>query len=224
MDINAITATATGNGSKAARDAASLAENFDDFLKLLTTQLRHQDPLSPMESNEFVSQLVQFTGVEQSINTNRNLEKLLDMQVASQAIAGLGYIGKTVEAASEYGTLQDGKIDFAYSIGANMETTSIGIYDLSGKLVYSAEGGRNVGKHSFTWDGTTNTGEKLDSGSYRIAVSGSNEASAMNQIPTAVIGSVTGLQNAPDGLLLTIGEINIPLGNVVAVRDPEAAA
>ena len=59
---------------------ASLAETFDTLLTLLTTQLQYQDPLDPMDTNEFTSQLVEFTGVEQAISTNKKLDQLISLQ------------------------------------------------------------------------------------------------------------------------------------------------
>lgn len=223
MDISSITASAS-NTSSANTDAAKLADNFDDFLKLLTTQLKYQDPLSPMESNEFVAQLVQFTQVEQSIASNRNLEKLLEGQKASQTAAGLGYLGNTVEAASEYGTIQDGKLELGYAIGTKMKTTSISIHDLSGKLVYSTTGETAPGKHGFTWDGTALDGSKRESGSFRITVTGASDESSLEQLPTSITGRVTGVQSAEDGVLLSVGEVNLPMGNIISVKETPAAS
>ena len=97
MEISQLGANPAAAASEVA--GAKLAENFDTFLQLLTTQLQHQDPLSPMESNEFVAQLVQFSEVEQAIASNKSLEKLIDLQNTNQATAAIGYIGQTVEAA-----------------------------------------------------------------------------------------------------------------------------
>jgi len=65
----------TTDAQKTTASKASLSQDFDDFLQLLTTQLQNQDPLNPMDSNEFTNQLVQFSQVEQQINSNQKLDK-----------------------------------------------------------------------------------------------------------------------------------------------------
>ena len=96
--------------------SASLAENFNAFLTLLTTQLKNQDPTEPMNSQEFVGQLVQFSQVEQAIRSNQSLEKLIDLQNTSQISAALGYIGSQVEITSDIAALVNGKAEFSYTL------------------------------------------------------------------------------------------------------------
>ncbi|MCC7047960.1 MAG: hypothetical protein IT562_14710, partial [Alphaproteobacteria bacterium] len=91
--IGSATDTATATGTT--KSMSKLAENFDQFLTLLTTQLKNQDPLSPMDSAQFTQQLVSFAGVEQQINTNKNLETLLSLQKSNQMVGALDLMGKT---------------------------------------------------------------------------------------------------------------------------------
>src|SRR5438045_3902850 len=79
------------------KDTAGLNQNFNQFLTLLTTQLKNQDPLSPMDSTQFTNQLVSFSQVEQQIRTNDNLTKLLANSNTAQTTLGLSYIGLTVQ-------------------------------------------------------------------------------------------------------------------------------
>ena len=102
MEIGSLLSqTAAGGTSSAAADSNRLSGDFDQFLTLLTTQLQHQDPLEPLDSNEFVNQLVSFSQVEQAIKSNKQLESLLAMQTTGQAMGALSYIGHTVEALWE---------------------------------------------------------------------------------------------------------------------------
>src|SRR3954470_17819141 len=98
MDVTSVTAASTSATSTSAAASAQkqLAGNFDTFLTLLTTQLKNQDPLSPMDSNQFTQQLVQFSQVEQQINANKNLESLVSMSKAQGATSAVGYLGKTL--------------------------------------------------------------------------------------------------------------------------------
>src|ERR1700675_2201733 len=93
-------ATATSNTSTAQAAGAvgsqQLAGNFDTFLKLLTTQLQNQDPLSPLDTNQFTQQLVEFASVEQQVNMNSNLQTLISMQQSSESLQALQLVGDNV--------------------------------------------------------------------------------------------------------------------------------
>src|SRR5712675_2430466 len=95
MDVNsAAAAAAAATPSGAVTAQKSLSTNFNTFLTLLTTQLKNQDPLAPMDSNQFTQQLVQFSQVEQQINANKNLESLISLTKARGAIDAVSYLGK----------------------------------------------------------------------------------------------------------------------------------
>ncbi len=106
---------------RSASSLASLSENFDAFLTLLTSQLQNQDPLDPMDSSEFTNQLVQFSAVEQQIQANQNLETLIQLQNAQSAANAVGYIGKDVEVPSSQIMLQDGEAKFAYTLADSVD-------------------------------------------------------------------------------------------------------
>ncbi|MEI9931484.1 MAG: flagellar hook capping FlgD N-terminal domain-containing protein [Rhizomicrobium sp.] len=110
----------TGSTLNGAQNSAAqqLAGNFDTFLQLLTTQLQNQDPMSPMDSNQFTQQLVEFAGVEQQMNTNTNLQSLIALSMSQQASAAVGYIGHTVVMTSGKGSLANGNVDWTYNLSA----------------------------------------------------------------------------------------------------------
>src|SRR6202161_621777 len=95
------TPTSNASTAQAAGDVGSqqLAGNFNTFLTLLTTQLQNQDPTSPLDTNQFTSQLVQFSQLEQQLDTNANLQTLISGQTTSTVGTAIGYIGHTVEAS-----------------------------------------------------------------------------------------------------------------------------
>lgn len=113
MEINSATVQSQEAFGSRGTGISNLAENFDNFLTILITQLQNQDPLSPMESNEFTSQLVQFTGVEQQVLQNKNLEELIRLQSANQTLSAVSFIGKLVEATGDTNTLTDGEATFS---------------------------------------------------------------------------------------------------------------
>src|SRR3954468_21748675 len=92
------TAPSTGAGVSfsSATDKTTLAGNFNTFLTLLTTQLKNQNPLDPLDTNQFTQQLVQFAQVEQQMKSNDQLQTLVSLQQSAQATAALSYVGSTV--------------------------------------------------------------------------------------------------------------------------------
>jgi flagellar basal-body rod modification protein FlgD len=218
MEVSA--AASASSTTKSGIASAKLAENFDTFLTLLTTQLRNQDPLEPTKSEEFVAQLVRFSQVEQAIASNQSLEKLLDMQVANQTAAAIGYMGHTVEAEGDVAPLQDGKATWNYALGEKATGAIIVISDSAGKVVYSTPGETEPGKHSFVWDGLDASGDPLPEGRYTIAVNAYDSNMDQIEVATSIEGIVTGVASGANGALLSLGPVNVALAGVLAVKQP----
>ncbi|NKB20147.1 MAG: flagellar hook assembly protein FlgD [Alphaproteobacteria bacterium] len=216
-------ASATSTTSQTAADlaGAKLADNFDTFLQLLTTQLQNQDPLDPQDSAEFVNQLVQFSEVEQSIASNKSLEQLLDLQTTTQGTAALNYIGQTVEASGATAPLQGNRAQFSYTLPDNTETTNLIISDENGSVVFSTSGETDTGQHDFVWDGNDSNGTQLPEGAYTLTVSAQNSDGDPVTATTSVSGLVTGVETGDAGALLSLGLVKIPLTNVISVQQQE---
>lgn len=199
--------------------SSKLAENFDTFLKLLTTQLKNQDPLEPLKSSEFVNQLVQFSQVEQAINANKNLEKLLAAQTANRAAASLSYIGKTVEAKGNTVPLKDGNAEFTYALAEQAESTLIIITNDKGDLVFSAQGNTDAGKHGFVWDGLDKNGNQAPDGAYKITVAARTDDDDIIDITINVVAQITGIETTDNELFLVSDDVKLPFADVVSVRE-----
>jgi len=211
--ITPTTTAATTSASATAK--TTLAQNYDSFLKLLTTQLQHQDPLSPMDSNQFVSQLVQFSQVEQAIATNSNLEKMIGIENSNQTTAALGYIGNTVEASGGSAPLQDGKAQFSYTLKA-AGNTEIVITDQNGSAVAVANGESAAGKHNFVWDGKMLDGSTAPAGVYNIQIVGADGKPL--SVDTTGFGKVTGVESGTNGLVLDLDGVQVPVANILSVQ------
>ena len=111
--------------SQSGAATAKLQEDLNRFLNLLVTQLKNQDPLDPMDANEFTSQLVSFANVEQQIHQNANLEELIKLQQSSQIASIVDYIGTRIEATTKHTVLEDGKAEFSYSMDENASDVTI---------------------------------------------------------------------------------------------------
>jgi flagellar basal-body rod modification protein FlgD len=202
-----------------AKDRATIGETYDQFLLLLTTQLKNQDPLSPMDSTEFTNQLVSFSQVEQQIKTNDNLTKLVNQANLSATTLGLSFIGLNVNISSgQFEYPGSGSTITSYTLPANAATTRISVVDDTGNVVYSQAGETTAGQHNFTWNGKDNNGQVMPAGTYRLLVGAQGADGKSVSVSTLVPGFVRGITTADDGTInLVIGHDKtqiIPLSSV----------
>ncbi len=150
---------------------ATLASDMDSFLLLLTTQLKNQDPLSPLEPTEFTNQLVQFASVEQQIATNASMEELLKVQNAALASMVVGFIGNEVLTENTGQVpLQNGEAKFEYTLTNNAANVVMTIMDDNGKVLFTRAGEPSIGTHEVTWDGKDGSGRDMPDGVYKISI------------------------------------------------------
>ena len=224
MEINGVSFKDPSSGGGSDVASSTLADTFDTFLALLTTQLQNQDPLDPMKSEQFTSQLVQFAGVEQSINPNKKLEQLIELQTSSQLNTAVSYIGRIVEVVADELLLDNGAAKISYGLDHNAETTVITIVDLNGNAVRTINGEIAAGRHEFDWDGRDADGNVLTDGVYGfnvVAVDGDDETV---DTVSASLGRVTGVEIVDDALWLNIGEMGVPFDSLFAVREDEPSS
>lgn len=214
-------ANASQSGSGKSRTA--LADNFEMFLTLLTEQMKNQDPLSPLDSNEFVSQLVQFSSVEQQINQNSTLEKLVGLQVASVGGATVSYLGKEIRVDSDEAHLGPDGAMWTYGVDGDAAEVTISVLDATDKVVFTTEGSTEPGEHGFLWDGKDNSGQALPQGAYRIEVDAKTETSKSLSTWVATFGLVTGVDLSGAEPVLMMGQARAPFSKIQAVREPMVA-
>jgi flagellar basal-body rod modification protein FlgD len=215
MDVAATQTQTAAAGSQ--KSLKQLTSNFDTFLTLLTTQLKNQDPLEPMDSNQFTQQLVQFSQVEQQINSNANLEKLIALTKNQSANDAVSYLGKTVTLTDGEGALMDGSAKWAYSLENDATATKLMVLNANGKAVYVGNGETASGLHAFTWNGKDNGGNDLPPGAYVLKVIASNGADAPVNAHVASQGVVTEVDLTGDEPLLMLGPLGVPLSKAQLV-------
>jgi len=206
--------TATQNTAKAAVD---LSQNYQTFLQLLTTQLKNQDPLNPMDSSQFTSQLVQFSSVEQQIQANTNLETLINAQASNATASAVNYIGRTVAATSDSVGLQNSTAAINYALDNDVAATSITISDASGHPVRTLTGETGQGAHTITWDGKDANGNQLKDGTYKMAITATNSDQSAANAEIGISGVVTGVGLVNDEPQLAIGGVTVPMSKVLSV-------
>lgn len=222
--ISLLTGASGGTGSTGSTAAtASLSDNFDNFLTLLTTQLQYQDPLSPMDANEFTSQLVQFSQVEQSIATNKNLEGLIALQQAGQSVAAVGYLGKTVEALGNSAPLVDSTATWNYALGQEASINVLRIVDATGKTVKVLSGETDPGKHTLTWDGKDDNGIQMPDGVYSLVVAPQNLDGEPMESASSFTGIVTSVATVDGQITLDVQGVGITLDELLIINQPPAA-
>lgn len=220
----------TVNSASSVQNAASqgamtkLNADFDQFLRLLTTQLQNQDPLSPMDSTEFTNQLVGFSQVEQQIKLNDQMQSLLAFQTLNLTAVGLGFIGKNVEVQGS-AFYNDGttgaSMNYVMPEGAVKGTVTI--KDSSGTTVYKSDADLSAGSHRIDWDGKDLNGQQVAKGTYTLEVSAQTEDNVSLNITKFVPGFVEGLETGDDGNLnLVINGEMVPITDVRKVSVPTA--
>lgn len=218
-EINGVPFKPRNDGSTEAA-SVSISDSFDTFLSLLTTQLKNQDPLDPLDANQFTEQLVQFAGVEQAINTNKKLDQLLALQSGSQLNAAVGYLGNDIEANADKIMLQGGSATLKYELLGNANQNLVTIVDGFGQPVRTISGERNAGIHEFAWNGRDNNGNAVSDGVYSFFVTAVDGNGGTVQAATSMVGRVTGVKALDGAVTLSVGDLDIPLEDVFAVHTP----
>lgn len=212
---------ANRQNNSASGASAAFGSDFDSFLLLLTTQLRNQDPTQPLDTNQFTQQIAMLSNVEQTININSNLEKLIGLANSSQLNSVAGYIGKRAEADGTQGVLNQGRAVFVYDLAKAAAQTEITISDPLGRVVFSGDGSTYAGRNEVIWDGVNQfTGEELPDGPYRFMVKAKDSGGQEIEATTFTSGRVTAA-NLEDGkVTLSLGdEITLPLDKILSVRE-----
>jgi len=170
MSVNPVDAS-NSNASQVTSSKDS-ALGKDDFLNLLVAQLQNQDPLNPMDSTAFTSQLAEFSSLEQLANVNENLENLQMYQSSINNAQAVSFIGKNIDALGNSIKLESGENeDIHFELSQDSSSVVINIYDEAGSLVnYIENGPLGKGKQSVEWDGTDNAGNALTGGIYKFEV------------------------------------------------------
>jgi flagellar basal-body rod modification protein FlgD len=206
--------TAAGAASTAQKDRAGIADNFDAFLLLLTTQLRNQSPLDPLDTNQFTQQLVQFASVEQQIKSNESLNALLSSSRASNIATAATFVGMRVTADGATTQLKDGSAQWSLTLGRSAAQATIDIVDASGNTVATQTGALAAGTQTFSWDGRTSTGQLAPAGAYSLVINARDVSGQPVSVGSEIGGIVDGLDLQGTEPALMIGAIRIPLDQI----------
>lgn len=211
-------AASTGTAKKVG-DRAMIAENFDAFLLLLTTQLKNQSPLDPMDTNQFTQQLVQFASVEQQLKSNDTLNALLTSARGSSVSTAASFVGMQVTADGNTARLANGKAEWMINPARSAQANVI-VLDSTGSVVATSTQTLPAGSQKFTWDGKTSTGTAALPGEYTINITARDAAGQNVSVKTEILGVVNSVDVSEGEPVLVIGANRVPLGKVRAITWP----
>ncbi|MCW8917027.1 MAG: flagellar hook assembly protein FlgD [Magnetovibrio sp.] len=219
--FNSVASTeAIDTSTQAGQSKQKLQEDLNQFLNLLVAQLQNQDPLEPLDANEFTAQLVQFASVEQQIQQNANLEQLLTVNQNAQAASMVNYLGTVVEVTGAEFQMLNNQAVMTYTLPKDVKENTITIQDASGKTVFTAQGSKDAGLHRIGWDGIQNDGTQAPDGPYKLHVSAKDADGNLVDVAQTVFGYVTSTGIKDGNVTITMGEIETDMTNIISVERP----
>jgi flagellar basal-body rod modification protein FlgD len=214
-------ASSSSTSSSGSTDNGTIAGNFQTFLTLLTTQLKNQNPLDPLDTNQFTQQLVQFAQVEQQIKQNQQLETLISIEKSAQVTTALAYVGQTATVDGQTAALANNKATWSFT-SPKPATATISIRSASGQTVHSATFSVSAGTQNFVWDGRDSNGTKWPDGNYTISIVGKDASGQPVSIATEVEGVVDSVDVTKSPPILSIGGQDFTLDKIKRVTRPGA--
>lgn len=208
-------ATTTSASSSTAINTAGIGEEFNNFLQLLTAQIKNQDPLSPLDSTQFVEQLATFSSLEQQVKTNVSLEGIASMIGDLHAIVANDWLGQEVAVASKHVAYEGKPVEFEVNPSLAHDQAVLTVTDSQNNVVWQEALDASSERHS--WDGTiANQNAKAASGIYQFQLDLFKDGQPIAQTDADFISKVTALGNE-DGKLV-LGTENYLTGDLATTR------
>jgi len=204
----------TTDNTSTVNQAAVLGK--DDFLKLLVTQMKNQDPLDPMDGTEYTAQLAQFSSLEALQNIDAEIQQLKTSQAAANNSRAADYLGKTVTAVGDRFDLSGGMVsDLRFRLENPATETFVKVYNSAGQYVASLDNGaRTAGEHVFTWDGLDSQGIAAPDGTYFIEVLAVDGNGNPVTTETVFSGRATEINFREETAYLTVGGREVTLADI----------
>ncbi len=216
-NLAALTASnGTSSATTSSNAAAQLTGNENTFLKMLMTQLKNQDPTSPLDTSQFTTELVQFSGVEQQISTNSSLTQLIQLTQSGQLLQGSSVVGHTVAVANSDMPVQNGSGQIQFSVPSNQNVV-VSVANSAGTLLSQSTVSATSGVNNWSWNAKSSAGASEPDGDYKVSVNAVDSTGAATNIPFDAIGQATGVSVSGNTLNLQMGKVTTPFTNVQSV-------
>jgi flagellar basal-body rod modification protein FlgD len=228
MDTSALNAlSALSQTSSTTTDAAKgkpAKKELDqaDFLHLMTVQLQYQDPLKPVDNQEFTAQLTSFSSLNQLVDLNKKLDAMQGEQLSLTQLQATSLIGKEVSMKGDSVHLgTDGKTTIPFQLAADAGRVSLHVTDKEGNVVRTIEAGAlKAGEQTVAWDGKDDKGGAAPQDDYTVAVDAFDAQGKTVGVATLVQGVVSGVDLSGSEVAVTINGMQAPLSSLIAVRTP----
>jgi flagellar basal-body rod modification protein FlgD len=212
-------ASSSGAAATSALASQQIAGNFQSFLTLLTTQLQNQNPLDPLDTNQFTQQLVEFAGVQQQLNTNDSLATLVSLQQTAQSTQALGFVGKTAVVNGSTAVMTNAAATWQVSIPTNSNLT-VNITNSSGQTVFTGKYAVNAGNNQpFVWNGQGNDGTQWPDGKYTMSATAADSTGKSVAVSTQIQGVVSSVDLTQSPPLLSINGQTYMVSQIQAITD-----
>jgi flagellar basal-body rod modification protein FlgD len=227
MTISTVSGTSIPTGASSTMSASDqtninnqIAGNFTTFLTLLTTQLQNQNPLDPLDTNQFTQQLVSFAGVEQQINMNTQLKTLVALQQTAQATQALNFVGATVAVNGSNAQMVNSQAQWTYA-PTSAATATFTITNSTGQTVFSQTGLVQPGAQPFVWNGVGSSGQQFPDGNYTLNVTATDPTTGKSvAVPTQINGVVSSVDLTQNPPMLTVAGQNFTVNQILRVIAP----
>lgn len=195
---------------------SGIADNFQSFLTLLTTQLQHQNPLSPLDTNQFTQQLVQFAGVEQQLKVNSELQTLVSLQQSGAAMQAISLVGHRALVDGSSIGMTNGQASWGFT-APEEGTITVTIASSTGQTAYQGSFHTKSGQQQYQWDGKGTDGLQWPDGTYRMTVTLDNGSGKAVGVPTQVTGMVDSVDLTQSPPLLSINGQSFAINQVKSI-------
>ena len=213
--------TSSSNSSSAAANALAsqqIAGNFQSFLTLLTTQLQNQNPLDPLDTNQFTQQLVEFAGVQEQLNTNDSLSTMVTLQQTAQSTQALTFVGKTAVVKGNTAALTNSSATWNLNV-PNNSNVNLTITNSTGQTVYTTTVPMSAGNQAFTWNGQGSDGTQWPDGQYTLSATATDSSGSPVAVTTQIQGVVSSVDLTQSPPLLTINGQSYTVNQIESIAD-----
>jgi len=211
--------SSSSSSSLSSTSGATLAGNFQTFLTLLTTQLQNQNPLDPLDTNQFTQQLVEFASVEQQLKTNDSLSTLVSLEQTAQSTQALTFVGKTAVVNGNTAALTNSQATWELNVPSN-SNVNVSIANSSGQTVFSGTYAVNAGNNQpFTWSGQGNDGTQWPDGQYTLTATATDSSGNSVGVTTQVQGVVSSVDLTQSPPLLTINGQSYTVNQIQSIAN-----
>ncbi len=210
--------TGTAGQTRARTTTSGIGTDFNTFLTLLTTQLRNQDPTNAMDVNKMTEQLVQFSGVEQQVQTNSNLQQLITLQQGNTLTSASGLLGRVIEVESDRMSLQNSQAALRLPAAGAAQSALVQISDSTGRVVREARVALGAAPARWSWDGKDAQGRQLADGAYQFTVQGTDAGGGPVTLAATVMARATGVERGSNGVTIQFGTLSLGYDKMRSVQ------